>query len=84
MDAMARGCVVLTTPVGQMLELVEDGVNGFFCNSEDDFLSKIAMLANEKGLLGQMRMNAIQTMRQKRSGDVISRQVSVFLKTLFD
>lgn len=83
MDAMARGCVVLTTPVGQMLELVEDGVNGFFCNSEDDFLSKITMLAHEKGLLGKMRMSAIQTMHEKRGEDVISKQVSVFLKTLF-
>jgi glycosyltransferase involved in cell wall biosynthesis len=82
MDAMARGCIILTTPVGQMLELVEDGVNGFFCNSEDDFLSKVIMLMNDKKLFGQMRMNAIRTMSQKRSKGIISSQVAIFLKTL--
>lgn len=31
LEAAACGCTLVTTPVGNMPELVEDGVNGFFC-----------------------------------------------------
>jgi glycosyltransferase involved in cell wall biosynthesis len=51
-DAIHRGCAVLTTPVGQTDEWVEHGGNGFFCTSEQEFMGHIRWLASHpEGLL---------------------------------
>jgi glycosyltransferase involved in cell wall biosynthesis len=84
MDAMARGCIVLTTPVGQMLELIKNGVNGFFCSTESEFVDKINLLMHESECFEKMRLNAIQTIRRERSEDIISEQVAAFLKSVID
>lgn len=60
-DAMRRGCVVLTTPVGQTDEWVTEGVNGFFCTTEDEFLEKLLLLKNEPELLLKMRRAALDS-----------------------
>jgi len=60
MDAMRRGCVVLTTRVGQTDELIEDGVNGFFCASESEFAARLDQLAADPALLHAMRLRALE------------------------
>jgi hypothetical protein len=82
MDAMARGCVVLTTPVGQMLELVEEGENGYICNTKNEFLEKIKLLATSKDRLYYMRTQAIKSMQEKRNLNTILERISQFLSTL--
>ena len=80
MDAMMRGCVVLTTPVGQMLEIIKDGENGFFCRTEADFKEKINLLANDLDLLQRMRVNSLKTISTLRNKDIIAKQIENFLK----
>jgi hypothetical protein len=60
MDAQRRGCVVLTTRVGQTDERVEDGVNGFFCDDEESFVSRLRQLAGDPALLRRMRLAALE------------------------
>lgn len=60
MDAQRRGCVVLTTRVGQTDERVEDGVNGFFCDDEESFVRRLRELAADPALLLRMRRAALE------------------------
>lgn len=60
MDAQRRGCVVLTTRVGQTDERVEDGVNGFFCDDAEVFERRLRQLAADPGLLLRMRRAALE------------------------
>lgn len=59
MDALRRGCVVLTTRVGQTDELVSDGENGFFCDGEAQFAARLRQLAGDPSLLLDMRRRAL-------------------------
>ena len=60
MDAQRRGCVVLTTRVGQTDERVEHGVNGFFCDDEASFVERLRQLAADPALLLRMRRAALE------------------------
>lgn len=60
MDAQRRGCVVLTTRVGQTDERVVDGENGFFCDTEDEFVRRLAMLRDDPERLFHMRRCALE------------------------
>ncbi len=82
MDAMARGCVIITTPVGQMTEIIEDGMTGYICNSKQEFLEKIILLTRDIERLYQMRVQSIRTIARKRARKAISEKVLSFLHTL--
>ena len=60
MDAQRRGCVVLTTRVGQTDERVEHGVNGWFCDDADQFAARLEQLAGDPPLLLAMRRAALE------------------------
>lgn len=60
MDAQRRGCVVLTTRVGQTDERVEHGVNGFFCSNEAEFTERLSQLRDDPAMLLRMRRAALE------------------------
>ncbi len=64
-DAMQRGSVVLTTPVGQIQEIIEHGQNGYICNSKQDFINKIMLLTNNPKLLHRMRIKSLETVNNR-------------------
>jgi glycosyltransferase involved in cell wall biosynthesis len=78
MDAQRRGCVVLTTRVGQTDELVEEGVNGFFCASEEDFVRRLQELQANPALLRAMRQRALERAADCRDA-LVRAQLQVFL-----
>jgi Glycosyl transferases group 1 len=55
LDALRRGCVVLSTRVGQTDEWIEPGVNGFLCDSTDEFEARLRELAADPERLLAMR-----------------------------
>lgn len=59
MDAMARGAVVVTSPVGQMPELVVHGETGFVCGTEEEFVRRITDLAADLPRLHEMRVASL-------------------------
>ena len=84
MDAMARGCVVLSTKVGQMLELIEDGKNGFLLDTPDDFLNKIRWISQNLDWLREASSYSIYNLMKKRNVFEIRNQVKMFVKEFFE
>lgn len=78
MDAQRRGCVVLTTRVGQTDERVVDGVNGFFCDDEESFAARLEQLNADPELLLHMRCEALRMASESRDAQ-IANQLSEFL-----
>jgi hypothetical protein len=78
MDAQRRGCVVLTTRVGQTDELVEDGVNGFFCDDEAAFVRRITELSEDPARFAAMRRQALER-AARDTGPRIRDQLQAFL-----
>ena len=62
MDLMARGGVVLTTPVGQIQNMIEDGKNGYVCKNYDEFIEKIDYLNSNEEVINEMSDESIDTM----------------------
>jgi hypothetical protein len=79
MDAMRRGLVVISSPVGQIQEIVQDGVSGFICKSENEFLDKITFLLTNPSILHTMRIESIKRINQKRNTKVIKMKSATFL-----
>jgi glycosyltransferase involved in cell wall biosynthesis len=83
MDAMRRGQAVLSTPVGQMPELIQDGVNGFICKTRGDFLDRLGKLVNDSSLLHSMRRTSLLHIQSERDTaaivDAVHRAVTTTL-----
>jgi hypothetical protein len=77
-DALRRGCVALTTRVGQTDEWVVDGENGFFCEREAEFVERLRQLQRDPALLLRMRRNALERARDTGEGRVRA-QLQAFL-----
>jgi len=71
MDAMQRGLIVLSTPVGQMPEIVEDGVSGFLCNGLSEFVERLSLLAADPQLVRQMRHASLDRISQVRNTSIL-------------
>lgn len=80
MDAMKRGAVVLTTPVGQVQDIIKSGVNGYICSSKEDFLDAIARLKDNPQRLRSMRLKSIETIKRTRNLKEIKKVVSKYLE----
>jgi hypothetical protein len=70
MDALQRGCVVLTTRVGQTDELIEEGGNGFFCADESEFAQRIQQLQDDPRRLRDMRLRALERAASRNDAQV--------------
>jgi glycosyltransferase involved in cell wall biosynthesis len=57
-EAMACGCIPVCTPVGGILNTIQDGVTGFLSKSisEDDFLDALKRLIREKDTIDRQRI----------------------------
>jgi hypothetical protein len=62
-DALHRGCVVLTTRVGQTDDWVVHGENGWFCDRESDFVARLRELNADPERLRRMRCAAVERAR---------------------
>jgi glycosyltransferase involved in cell wall biosynthesis len=78
MDALRRGCVVLTTRVGQTDEWVEDGGNGFFCSNEAEFAMRLRELRDDPRRLREMRLRALARAAERDDAGVRA-QLEAFL-----
>lgn len=78
LDAMRRGCAVLTTPVGQTDEWVQEGVNGFICHTRAEFSERIRYLAANPQALAEMRLASLG-IAASRSDELVRAQLHAFL-----
>jgi glycosyltransferase involved in cell wall biosynthesis len=82
MDAMVRGAVVLSTPVGQMPEIITNGENGFLCSSEDDFKRYLRLLADDHNQLQRLRLASRRKIVLLRNREEIQKNMLRFLQQL--
>jgi glycosyltransferase involved in cell wall biosynthesis len=83
MDAMMRGAIVVTTPVGQMPEIITHGESGFICNSEDEFKQTLKFLWEcDKKQLHTYRLASLRAILAKRQRSNIQKRVQSFLSQL--
>lgn len=83
MDAMLRGAVVLTTPVGQAPEIIEHGKNGFICKTDAEFISVLSMLADDPAELQRLRVASRARILEARPPGIIHAAVRHALSDLF-
>lgn len=81
-EAMACGKPVIATPVGAILDVINDGVNGFIVkeNQHETLSKKIINLLEDKALREKIGEAAQKTIEEKYAGDVFSSQ----LKNVFE
>ena len=77
LEAMASGLPVISTPVGGIPELVEDGTNGFLVRAGDveAIAEKISLLLGDSELRKDMGQNNIKKVREKFDVEVILNQL---------
>lgn len=82
MDAMQRGAVPVCAPVGQALEIIRHGENGFICRTDEDFIEVIARLAADPALLKDMRHRALASIASSRAENIVRAAVRNFLSSV--
>lgn len=76
---MAVGIPALVSPVGVNTLIVEDGINGFHCASNEAFVERIVQLANNEKLRLQMGEAARQKVVSQYSVEVLAkRYIQIF------
>ncbi len=71
---MAVGIPALVSPVGVNELIIDDGVNGFHCRTENDFVEKLFVLANDEDLRAEMGKNAYQKVKVNYSIEVLTKE----------
>ncbi len=67
LQCMALGLPVIMSPVGVNCEIIDDGVNGFLANTEDEWFEKFSELINSAELRQKLGKNARKTVEEKFS-----------------
>jgi hypothetical protein len=67
MDVMSRGGVVVTSPVGQVQEMITHGESGFICRNELEFAEALSQLFCNPALLALTRKNSLAAYLQLRN-----------------
>jgi glycosyltransferase involved in cell wall biosynthesis len=77
---MAVGVPCVASPVGIMAELIEDGVNGFLADSEQEWIGKLSKLIDDPTLRLRMGDKARASIAKKYSGRVWAQTVATILR----
>jgi len=76
---MAAGVPCVASPVGMNKEIIQDGVNGFLANSEEEWLEKISLLIENPELRKKIGLAGRKTVEERYSVKVNAPR---FLKVL--
>ncbi len=86
LEAMAVGLPVIATPVGGILDFLEDGRTGWFCevNNPESIAEKIDYILDEKNKdeAAQVVENAKKMVREKYDWDIIAKQMKNIFKKI--
>jgi hypothetical protein len=83
MEAMQRGLVVISTPVGQIQDIIENNINGYICRTQNEFINVIDKLANNLELLHKIRLKSLASIQEKRNVKTVKSEVNrLILKLL--
>lgn len=62
---MGAGLPVISSPVGGNLEVIIDGVNGYFASTPDEWLDKLTLLIENSSTRKEMGKNGLSLVREK-------------------
>ncbi len=80
---MSLGIPVVASPIGMNKEVIQDGVNGFLANSDNEWFEKLSRLIDDKKLRYSIGMEGRKTVEERYSYKaVLSKLIEVFDKTL--
>lgn len=76
-EAMAAGVPVVATPVGGIVDFIQDGVTGLFCRPHDpsSVAAAIERLVHDEGLRQQLSAQARRLVRERYDWSLIARQM---------
>lgn len=82
-EAMAAGLPVIATPVGGIVDFLEDAKTGLFCqvNNPESIAKKVLDLINNQGLREDIIVNASEMVRSQYDWDLIAQRMK---KEVFD
>lgn len=85
MEAMASKVLVVSSPVGHVPDIIENGENGYICNERlaDEYVSAIINVINEPQLAQLIKDNAFKYIISKRMNSVVLPQIDfnmIYLK----
>lgn len=66
---MALGIPALLSPVGVNTEIIEEGINGFLCKSNEDWLEKLTLLLSNTELRNKIGAEGKNTIQERYSVD---------------
>ncbi len=73
-EAMSYGIPVMGTMVGGIPEIIQEGYNGYFVESETDIAEKIKKLCYDEQLYTQLSINAQKTFTEKFEMKIIDKK----------
>jgi glycosyltransferase involved in cell wall biosynthesis len=80
---MATGLPVIARRIGSNSEIIQDGINGFLVETENEWYDRLLILANDRSLRMQIGAAARQTVVEKYSTQVqMPHVVSIFDRVL--
>ena len=59
LEAQIVGTPIVSTPVGAMDKIIDNGVNGFLCESDDEFVDKITNIVIDKEMRNRLSEQSI-------------------------
>jgi len=78
-EAMGSGAVPVVFNAGGQREIIEDKINGFLCDSKEDFISRTMTLIKDEGLFKKMSKEAVKR-SSIFSGDRFCNEVKEIIK----
>jgi len=81
---MGMGIPVVCTRIGEALKFIEDGVNGFLADSEDEWVEKISKLIKDPQLRASIGLAGRRTVEEKYSIKVNAPRYLEIIKEIAD
>ncbi len=87
LEAMAFGLPIITRPVGGIVDIFKNGINGFICETKDpvDFAQNIEKLLENKNLMQEIATKNFRYAKEKFfPTKVVARLENIYTQTLRD
>ncbi len=79
-EAACAGLAILTTKYALgASEVIENGRNGYICDSQEELLEKLIMLTRDKNLISSMKQNSRMLMENKFSQERVLREYLTYI-----
>jgi glycosyltransferase involved in cell wall biosynthesis len=62
---MSGQASVITSPVGQCVDVIKDGVNGFLASSTEEWIDKLELLIGDRGLRDRLAQKGLEKVRSQ-------------------